>query len=70
MLAEVLRLELELKLKARRNRADRDVLTFVSGGGMTVIVGASISLAKGDGVKGTCSNEGGGIEECDDAVSS
>lgn len=63
-------MELELKLKARLNRADNDVLTFVSGARMTVIVGASISFANGDGVKGTCSNEGGGIDECEDAVSS
>jgi hypothetical protein len=63
VLAEVLKLELELKLKARRNRAESDVLTFVSGAGMTVIVGASISFANGDGVEGTCSKEGGGTEE-------
>jgi hypothetical protein len=70
VLAEVLRLELELKLKARRNRAESDVLTFTSGAGITVIVGVCISFARGDGVKGTCSKEGGGIEEWEDAVSS
>lgn len=70
MLAEVLKLELELKLKARRNLAEKDVLTLGSAVGITVIVGASISFASGDGVNGTCSREGGGMEEWEDAVSS
>ena len=66
----MLKLEVELKLKARRNLAESDVLTLGSAVGITVTVGASISFAKGDGVNGTCSKEGGGMEECDDAVSS
>lgn len=70
MLADVLKLEVELKLKARRNLAESDVLTLGSAVGITVTVGASISFAKGDGVNGTCSKEGGGMEECEDAVSS